>query len=221
VTRALIVVALASACTGDVDPAWQLDHDRIVAVRATPSHVPAGQHATIDALIAHKGAPTDVETPTRIAALAPFAGAVAPDGTIVAPDDATLAAIRTQQQLAADAPVPLVATVLFGTLAATKVVYLGDAADDPALPPVTVAGAPPGAALTFPFDTDVPLAADADPTWMVNWLTSVGKMHDDNEHAAFVHVSSGDSTSGELAVVVRDAQGGVVWQVWPASSAAP
>jgi hypothetical protein len=30
-----------------------------------------------------------------------------------------------------------------------------------------------------------------------------------------LHVKPGDRDVGELAVVVRDATGGVVWQVWP------
>jgi hypothetical protein len=40
-------------------------------------------------------------------------------------------------------------------------------------------------------------------------------MHDDDEHAAFLHVLPKDPLEGELAVVVRDIAGGVVWQVWP------
>ena len=32
---ALVIAALATACFGDIDPEWQLDHDRVVAVRTS------------------------------------------------------------------------------------------------------------------------------------------------------------------------------------------
>jgi len=51
VKAAWLVVVVA--CGGDVDPPWQLDHDRIVAVRATPPHIAAGETATLDVLRAH------------------------------------------------------------------------------------------------------------------------------------------------------------------------
>ena len=56
---------------------------------------------------------------------------------------------------------------------------------------------------------------DIDVDWKVSWLTSCGTMHDEDEHHAFVHVLPKDRKDGELAVVVRDPSGGVVWQVWP------
>jgi len=31
------LLLLLGACAGDIDPEWQLDHTRIVAVRATPA----------------------------------------------------------------------------------------------------------------------------------------------------------------------------------------
>ncbi|HSR95739.1 MAG TPA: hypothetical protein VLM79_01660, partial [Kofleriaceae bacterium] len=51
-----LVVAVA-ACTDDLDPPWQLDHDRIIAVRATPPQIAAGDRAVVDALVGTKGAP--------------------------------------------------------------------------------------------------------------------------------------------------------------------
>jgi hypothetical protein len=214
----VVIASVLAACAGNVDPRWQLDHDRIVAVRATPSHIPAGASATIDGLVAHAGASTDVEAPTIVGALGPLASAVQPDGTIVAPSDDVLDGERARLDLPAGAPVPLQLGMEFGALEATKTIYLGDAVDDPPLPAIAIAGAPPGDSLAIAFDTDVPLAADADPTWMVSWLSSCGTLHDDDEHAAFVHVKPGDSTSGQLAVVVRDTAGGVVWSVWPIAS---
>jgi hypothetical protein len=224
--RALILIAAVGACVAEPDPEWQLDHDRVVAVRATPPHVPSGQAARLDALIAHKGAPTDVAEPAvAAAALAPdaIAGAVQlVDGhwQVVAPDAAALASARAQLQLADGAAVPLAVVMQFtGGLDAKKTVWLGDARDNPAsVGTVMVGGMPAGPAITMALDTDVTLAVDAPADDSVMWLTSVGEMHDDNEVEAFVHVDPKDRDAGELVLVVRDNVGGVVWQVWPAAA---
>ena len=218
---------LLIACVNKTDPRWQLDHDRVVVVRATPSHAPSGMAIAFDALIAHAGAPTDVETPV-LAGLSPttpssLAGtAVAMDATgwhVTAPSDAILAAARAQLGLADNAAVPLDVVMSFGPipLVATKTVFFGDAADNPPLGAVTLLGAPvaPTDSLVVPQDMDAPLTVEADATADVNWLTSCGTMHDDDEHDAFVHVLPADPMTGELAVVVRDVDGGVAWQVWP------
>jgi hypothetical protein len=43
-------------------------------------------------------------------------------------------------------------------------------------------------------------------------------MHDYDLHLAHVHVLPADPQEGELALVVRDLQGGVVWQTWSISA---
>ena len=224
--RMVILVASLGACVTEPDPEWQLDHDRIVAVRATPPHVPSGQAARLDALVAHKGAPTDLEEPTAAGpafAADALAGAVqVVDGhwQVIAPDAAALASARTQLQLAPDAPVPLDVVMQFpGALDAKKTVWLGDARDNPAsVGTVMVGGQPAGTAITMALGIDVSLAVDVPAEDQVMWLTSVGTMHDDNERAAFVHVDPKDRDAGELVLVVRDGEGGVVWQVWPAAA---
>ncbi len=227
--RLILLGALAIAgCVDASDPRWQLDHDRIVAVRATPPSIASGDRATFDALMAHAGAPTDVEPPTAVTAIAPPAGladAVQPDGSVIAPDAEHLDQARQQLGLTPGTPVPFVITATFGPqpLIAQKTIYLGDVADspNPVLGAVTVAGAAPADAITVASDVDVPLTVDADPKWQVYWLTSCGTMHDDNEHVAFVHVLPDDPMRGELAVVVRDLAGGVVWKTWPIQTQAP
>jgi len=224
----MMAVAVASgACAGDVDPAWQLDHDRIVAVRVSPPHLASGARGTVDALIARAGDTTHVAAPIGVQAafaVPGLEGAVQPDGSIVAPDEAHLAIARQALALDAGAPVPLEIGAAFGSqpLIASKVVWLGDGADNPTMPAITVNGAAPGDELVIAADIDVPMKVDADPMWKVTWLTSCGTMHDDDEHAAFVHVLPDDPMQGELAVVVRDTAGGVVWRTWPIrATAAP
>lgn len=227
---ALVVLA---GCFDAVDAEWQLDHDRIVAVRANPPHIPSGASSSFDALIAHRGGPTDIEQPLLATVADPkdLSAIVTNDlssGKVIvtAPDAATLAAERAELGLDPAAPVPVDVVMQFPTsngiqLYAKKTVYLGDSADNPAsIGTVTVNGdtPAPGAAISIPVDVDVPLATDADPADKVMWLTSCGTMHDDNELAAFIHVLPADPKQGELAFVLRDTAGGVVWQVWPISA---
>jgi hypothetical protein len=230
--KRLVVLALLGGCIGDIDPSWQLDHDRIVAVRATPPHISVGEVADLDALIAHKGAPTDVGFPIGVTAVpsnppADLFTAVhfdltkwEIDGRLVT--EAQLAEARTALQLAPGAPVPLVVTMQFPDagqqkMIANKTIYLGDSRANPTMPPVTINGAiaAAGASLVIPIDIDVPMQVAVDPTWKVSWLTSCGTMHDDDQQHAFIHVLPADRKAGELVVVIRDPSGGVVWQVWP------
>jgi hypothetical protein len=227
----LLLCTLSAGCVGDLDPAWQLDHDRVVAVRATPPSIPAGQAATFDALIAHKGAATSVEAPMTAKLVLPPAGlenVLGQDAngawTVTAPDDATLAAARTALMLDPAAPVPVLVGMTFDVgaaqpLVATKIVQLGASATNPAMPAVTVAGAPIAAPVVVPAVGDTYLAVPTPPTtsWMVNWFTSASALHDDGEATAFLRLETKNAHSGELAVVIRDPDGGVVWQVWPIS----
>ncbi|HET9623004.1 MAG TPA: hypothetical protein VFP84_16645, partial [Kofleriaceae bacterium] len=120
----------------------------------------------------------------------------------------------------AAAPTPLVIEAAYGDLRATKTVWLGGASsDNPALPAITIAGAaapPAGTEIVIAPLVDVPLATPlSDRDFDVNWLTSCGTMHDFDLPAGFVHVEPDDPHAGELALVVRDASGGVTWRIWP------
>jgi hypothetical protein len=192
--------------------------------------VARGEVAVLDGLVAHKGGTTAVvPVIAATAANAPadlFSAVNDVFGTweVIGPDDAQLDAARAALHLDFGAPVPLRVAVQFPDAAdgrqlfGEKVVWLGESRGNPTIGTVTVGGQPPGTDIAVPEDVDVPLAIDADPKSSVSWLTSCGTMHDDNEHAAFVHVLPKDRHQGELAVVVRDPNGGVAWQVWPIHS---
>jgi hypothetical protein len=218
---------LLVGCASDVDPPWQLDHDRIIAVRATPPHIPAGATSKLDVFVGHKGAPTDVQPPdaTMVVSPASLASAVSGD-TVTAPSEAALDAARADLGLAAGAPVPLEIGVGVASLqrAATKTVWLGDSADNPTLDGLMINDAPAPAAgtmITVPGLTDIHLFVNADDAVdIVNWDTSCGSMHDFDLHKAYLRVEKADPQDGELAVVLRDAVGGVAWEVWPISATA-
>jgi hypothetical protein len=219
---------LLVGCVDGIDPVWQLDHSRVVAARATPPAIPAGGTATLDALVAHKGAPVEVVAPTAATPVfAPFALSmiVHSDGTtwtVVAPDEPTLDGVRTQLGLPAGAPITVPIGMTFdvdgNVLTVKKDLILGAAADNPMMGPVDVGGGPPPDSITVPPDTDVPLSVTVPDDFDVAWLTSCGTMHDDDERAAFLHVQPKDPQMGQLALVIRDPTGGVVWQVWAISA---
>ena len=217
-----VLLLLVGACASDVDPPWQLDHDRIIAVRATPPHIPSGATSTLDMFVGHKGAPTSMQAPDAAQVVSPMSLADTLSGNVVtAPSEDRLAAARMELGLMPGDPVPLTVGVAEAAdqLAATKIIWLGDSADNPTLDGVTVGDVAPGTSIVVPKLTDVHLFVNADDSVdIVNWLTSCGSMHDFDLHKAYLRVEKDDPTSGELAVVLRDAKGGVAWQVWPISA---
>jgi hypothetical protein len=230
VSRALPLAHAAAAlwlagCGGDVDPAWQLDHDRVIAVRSTPSRIASGETATVDALIGRKGQPprgvdpdtAEVVSPTSLAAALSHGSG---RWTATSPGDDQLAAARTELALDAGAPVPLRVRVGFSDTGETalKIIWLGEHADNPVIEPVTIAGmdALAQSELTVPIAVDVPLAVTFDPaSFNINWLTSCGTLHDFDLAGARLHVDVTDPHTGTLGIVVRDTLGGVDWHLWP------
>lgn len=220
-----IAIGLAAAgCTDDLDPPWQLDHDRIVAVRATPPAIEPGGRAELDALIALAGGKTSERPPELAIVVSPMAlaGAVALDGgrwIVAAPEAAKLDAARAELRLEPGAPVPLVVGVSYEgqALFATKTVWLGMTADNPSLDAMMIDGAPADsqAELVVGKLVDVRLSIAAEIDDDINWLTSCGTMHDFDLPQAYLRVEAEDPTEGELAVVRRDTRGGVAWRVWP------
>lgn len=222
VARALAAAAAVAGCTQDVDPQWQLDHDRVIAVRATPSRIAPGEVALLDALLGHKGAPPGEVEPASVEVISPTSLADTlghgAHWTVTAPGEDRLAAARAELSLDPGAPVPLrIRTRFDGTaLTGLKVVWLGPHADNPVLDAVLVDGSNAVAdpALTVPSGVDVPLAVAVDDSDDVNWLTSCGTMHDFDLAHAHLRVEPADPHAGSFAIVVRDTLGGVAWQVW-------
>ena len=223
--RAFVVLAWSAVgCADEVALPWELDHDRIVAVRATPPSILAGERAELDALIAREGATTSEQVPEAATVVAPasLANTLSFDGgrwVVTAPDDAALAAARRALELEAGEPVPLQVGVQYGAgqLLAIKTVWLGRAASNPALTVMTIDGrsAEAQAEVVVGARVDVRLAVEVADRDEVNWLTSCGTMHDYDLREAYLRVEDDDRTEGELAVVIRDENGGVAWRVWP------
>jgi len=222
--RSALALAALAACIDSPDPRWTLDHDRVVAARATPPGIRAQGTAVLDALIAHAGAPTTVEAPA--AATAPVAPELVTfDGAswrVMAPGDQALASARTRLGLAADAPVPLEVVMSFpgpaGERVVTKTVWLGTVADNPSVPALQVAGLDVADTVAIPRGEDTYLSLAT--TARVSWLTSCGTLFQDDEPTSYLH--GDDACTGELAAVVRAPDGGVAWRTWPiAIEAAP
>ncbi|MEJ7604595.1 MAG: hypothetical protein WKG01_42475 [Kofleriaceae bacterium] len=222
--RVLVGLALLlAACDGDLDPPWQLDHDRIIAVRATPPAVESGQRSELDALLAIKGGVTSVEAPELAIVVSPesLAGTLTPEGGrwyVTAPSEDQLAAARLELGIDPGLPVPLRVGVSYRAQAlfAVKTVWLGMTAQNPELVSVTMDnGPPPEGEIVVGLEVDFPLSVEALDTDDVNWLTSCGTMHDFDLPQAYLRVELVDPVAGELAVVRRDERGGVVWRVWP------
>ena len=155
--RRLLALALVIAgCGSDVDEPWQLDHDRIVAVRATPPRIRSGEQATIDALLTFSDGPVAERAPDVAAVVSPesLKSALALDAgqwVVTAPDEDALARAREELTLPAGAPVPLTIGIQVRwpypitspdgvSFTATKTVWLGESAHNPELSGMLVAG---------------------------------------------------------------------------------
>jgi hypothetical protein len=220
VNRSLVIVLSLASCADDVTQPWQLDHDRVVAVRSVPPGLAAGETARIEALVAMAGGSVRVVEPQGASAPTAPAGlfvAVRFDldhWEINAPDDERLAEARAELGLAATAPVPLhVIVQVAGPLYAQKTVWLGAAHDNPELPRVALGGVPASDEIELFAPGDLALVIEASERQRVRWLTSCGELVGHDQPIATLRVSS--SCVGELAAVVRDDRGGVVWSVWP------
>lgn len=224
-----VFLLLLVGCIEQIDQRWELDHEHVVAVRATPPRVAAGERAKLDALLAHDGAPVSVESPVAAVAQVPEGDplygvvASASDGWyLTVPSDEVLAMVRARDGLPADAPVPVVVAMAFQrgdtTLYAKKTVWLGARAVNPTVPAMVVDGQPAADRIVVPMEQDVYVSVGVPPDARVNWLTSCGSLFQDDVATAFLRVLPEDRTEGELAVVIRAADGGVAWRVWPLSA---
>jgi hypothetical protein len=233
--KKLVLVLLAlTACNIDIDEPWQLEHDRIIAVRATPPSISPGETSTIDLLAGFDAMPVAERGPDFVQVVSPMSlsDLVQPSGgtwTVTAPSEERLAAARAELGITDGMPVPLRVGIAaswptpvmspdsrgFG---AVKIVWLGVSAGNPDLTGLTVNGvdAPAGTDLVVPKDAKVPLFVDADDNVdIVNWLSSAGTVHDFDLHAAYLTFDDpDDKLEGQLAVIVRDPLGGVAWRFW-------
>ncbi len=224
--RYLVLLGALVGCTGDIDEPWQLSHDRIIAVRATPPRIVAGARSEIDTLVGRQDVRPTEEVPPAALVVSPASLSTALQfeanrWVVTAPDEARLAAVRTELGLPAGAPVPLVIGVGFPEtafssglhdepVAARKTVWLGEPADNP-----TLVTDPSGSTeLVVAPLTDIPLSVDVNEDDDVNWLTSCGTMHDFDLPQSYLRVELEDPQAGDLAVVVRTELGGVAWRIW-------
>jgi hypothetical protein len=231
VVKAALLLVLLVGCIDPIDPQWQLDHDRVIAVRATPPRIMPGERAELDALIARAGQLVSIEAPANAAAIEapPELQSVlrveAGRWFVEAPDEAVLNQQRARMGFAEGAAVPV---SIYGMwpdgagepMYARKSVWLGGSAANPVMPSVTIDDAPmPATDVIVPMERDVYLSVDVPADWRVSWLTSCGQLFQDDVATSFLHVTDGDPTEGQLAVVIRDPDGGVTWRAWPIRAA--
>jgi hypothetical protein len=237
--KRLVLIALLGAvvgCNQDLDEPWQLAHDRIIAVRATPPRILTGETSKLDVLLGYEDMPVVERGPDLATVVSPasLSDTLAPEAggwVVTAPSEERLATVRAELGLMPGAPVPLqvgvavawpyeVTAVDGRTFGAVKTIWLGESGTNPQLAGMLIDGTAiadePGHELVVPKLDKVPLFIEADDSVdIVNWLTSCGEMHDFDLHSAYLQVPPETPQEGQLAVVKRDARGGVSWRVWP------
>ncbi len=240
--KLVLVSALLIACNADIDEQWELDHDRIIAVRAEPPGIEPGETSVIEMLLGYEVMGVEVKKPDFAQVVSPMslADTLAFDGArwvVTAPSEERIAAARAELGLEAEAPVPLQIGVAvawptpvmgpdgMNGFAGTKVAWLGKEGLNPPMNGLTIADAeapPEGTELVFPKQvgsasppkTWVSVEADAQSD-IINWLSSCGTVHDFDLPRAYITVEDEDRTEGQFALVLRDELGGVTWRIWP------
>lgn len=232
---ALVAIAVVG-CNSDIDEPWELDHDRIIAVRAEPPSIEPGETSRIDLLLGYETLPTEEKRPDFVTVVSPesLANTVRFDGSdwiVTAPSAERLAAARAELRIDdPEAPVPLRLGIAIAWptpvmspegngFGATKVVWLGREGLNPPMNGLTIGGVEPApdAEIVFPKTMGVKtlLHVEADDQMdIVNWLSSCGNVHDFDLHEAYVTYETEDRTEGQFAIVLRDPLGGVTWRVW-------
>lgn len=231
---ALTALHLCAGCAGDVAEPYQLEHARILAVRAEPAQLGPGDVATLQALFTDSSAvprlaapaelevslPPELDRP-ELVALRGLLSRTAGGYQLHAPDAATLAQVRTALGVPADQPLTLTLDVQVrsadGVLRAQKQVRLGSTVANPAPPGLMVAGD------QIAGDTTLRVAAGAETALTVSappdmatvrWFSSAGELRGYTQPAAWLTTDAQDAAaSGHLAVVIRDVAGGVAWRV--------
>lgn len=227
-----MLVMLAAACSDEVVEEWHLDHNRVIAVRATPPGIVAGQVSELDALLGHDdGMPTEAAPHTAsVVSPASLASALAFTGgrwIVTAPDDTALAAARAELALDPEAPVPLVVRVSWPPTAfptdttgadyvAVKTVILGEARDNPVISEMTVDGVGALAADEIVVDAaaTTKLAIPAARDDLTRWLSSCGQLVDWDLASTLLSFEPEDPRAGNITVVLRTRAGGVAWKTW-------
>jgi hypothetical protein len=232
--RSLLLLSLVCVgCIDPVDPRWTLDHDHVIAARATPPRIRSGEATNLDALVAHEDGPVTIENPMTADLANPppeMARSLVNDGgtwRLTAPDAETLAGARPALGLPEDAPVPVDVMMTFPNVnpaiasraaqppfRVKKTVWLGEPSENPVMPPVLVDDVPAPEEIVVPLGVDTYLSVDVPDGVRVSWLTNVGELFQDDVARAFVRVLPDDKKTGQLVVVLRDNDGGVAWQIF-------
>jgi hypothetical protein len=224
--------ALLGACDIDVVEEWHLDHDRVIAVRATPPGIVSGQTSELDALLGHEDSAPMEAIPDEATVVSPRSLASALAFTngrwvVTAPDDATLASVRVELGLAPTVPVPLVVSVSWpastfpsdtigADYTATKTVVLGEERMNPVISTMTVDGTSVFEASELVVDAteETTLAVPAEREDVTRWLSSCGQLADWDLASTLLTFETDDSRTGNISVVRRTRAGGVAWKTW-------
>ena len=201
--RCVLVLLLVAACEEPVvSQPWQLDHDRIIAVRLSPPVIHAGHRAWIDGLVALQGEPPRELVPDRVEPSSTS------DELELGFEDGRWFVIASSELAA---PVDLIVT--FGELVARKIVAIDDGVIVPMIRDVHAGELEIGELETFAIapQREIALHVAAGEDDKVMWLTSCGALVDHDLPDAFLTVEP--RRVCELVVVLR-AGAAVAWQTW-------
>ena len=217
----LLVLATAIAGCTDLSQRWELDHARVLAVRAAQPGLAADTSTAIDGLVVDANGAPRVVTPSAITAVEPpplLGGLTIAGATVTAGNADAIAAARAAAGLAADQPLVVTLGLAFDVdgqrLVATKRVRLGTAADNPPSVTMVVDGTAVDGTATVPASGVLALSLtgfDPEADLEFDWLTSTGALTGSETATATLELADDDPRTGHVVALVRSEDGGVTW----------
>ena len=219
IRSAVLVGAIVLGCA-DVATPDELDHARVLAVRADPPGIAAEQTSRLDVLATTDRAQLlqPVITRARIVGTddTRLLERDAQGWTVTAPSENDLARLRQGFGLAETAPIPvfveLTVEIDDRLFVADKQVLLGQAHVNPSIVNVMADGQVVDQQMAIGRDREVSLTVETEPNDGLRyvWSSSVGELSSYRSPNAVLATDAAET--GTVLVVARDERGGVDWR---------
>jgi hypothetical protein len=218
-----IVCALSAGGCNDLSQPWELDHARVLAIRATPPTVAPGQLVEVTALVLTADLTIAELGPEVVRVDQPYDQLLSPtprSPTLLAADQAIVDQARTLLTLAQTEVIPVPVSIqlqlpdsagVLEPIDSIKTVRVGGFAENPVAPTVALNGdAVSQLQMSLQVKQRYVLEANV-PTDNVNyaWFTSSGELKFPQASRAELVIDK--PGTGTILVIARDDKGGVSW----------
>jgi hypothetical protein len=222
----VLSTAISAGCT-DFSQPWELDHARVLAVRAAPPGISAGQTSELSALVLRPDLSIAEISAVSITIDEPYDRLLMPatSAKVAAAEEEVVTQARALLELdpAESIQVPVNVKISLmdpaaenQELVSVKTVRVGGSTENPAIPTIAVNGSAVATGVQTPINfvklQEYTLEANAGSSTEVTyaWFTSRGELKLSEAQLSKLKVDT--VGSGTVLVIARDKLGGVAWR---------